>query len=93
MTPILNQDIKNKEAGVIARISRNGLDKISSKKALDKSLENGFTKEEHFRVGADIKALFETVRLRKTHVDYKGRSGVEAIHRYFTEININNKKA
>ncbi|WP_233702832.1 LPD3 domain-containing protein [Helicobacter felis] len=91
--PILNQDIMNKETGIIARISRNGLDKISSKKALDKSLENGFTKEEHFKVGADIKALFENARLGEMHADYKERSGVEAIHRYFTQININNKKA
>ncbi|MFC3848393.1 hypothetical protein ACFOPX_07710 [Helicobacter baculiformis] len=44
-------------------------------------------------MGADIKALFENARLGETHQDYKGRSGVEAIHRYFTEISINNKKS
>ncbi|CCB80476.1 FIG00470761: hypothetical protein [Helicobacter bizzozeronii CIII-1] len=93
LMPILNQDIKNKETGVIARISGTGLNKISSEKALNKSLENGFTKEEHFKVGADIKALFENARLGKTHEDYKGRADIKAVHRYFTEININGKKA
>ncbi|WP_121022880.1 LPD3 domain-containing protein, partial [Helicobacter vulpis] len=93
LVPILNQDIKNKETGVVARISRKGLDKISSTKALNKSLANGFTKEEHFRVGANIKALFENARLRQTHEDYKGRRDIKAVHRYFVGININGKKA
>ncbi|WP_104638559.1 LPD3 domain-containing protein, partial [Helicobacter bizzozeronii] len=93
LLPILNQDIMNKQTGVIARISTNGVKKISSDKALNKSLENGFTKEEHFKVGADIKTLFENARLGETHPDYKERSGIKAVHRYFTEISINGKKA
>ncbi len=44
-------------------------------------------------MGADIKALFENARLGETHEDYKERSGVKAIHRYFADININDKKA
>ncbi|WP_459177951.1 PBECR3 domain-containing polyvalent protein, partial [Helicobacter bizzozeronii] len=47
LSPILNQDIKNKETGVIARLSSTGLNKISSSKALEKSIANGFSKEEH----------------------------------------------
>uniref|UniRef100_UPI000CEE3F6B LPD3 domain-containing protein n=1 Tax=Helicobacter bizzozeronii TaxID=56877 RepID=UPI000CEE3F6B len=90
---ILNQDIMNKETGVVARISTNGLTKISSTKALKKSLANGFTQEEHFKVGADIKALFENARLGETHPDYKESPGIKAVHRYFTEININGKRA
>ncbi|TSA79050.1 hypothetical protein FNE76_08060, partial [Helicobacter mehlei] len=93
LVPILNQDIKNKETGVVARISGTGLNKISSEKALNKSLENGFTKEEHFKVGADIKALFENARLGETYADKKGSADIKAMHRYFAEININGKKA
>ncbi|WP_104740912.1 hypothetical protein, partial [Helicobacter bizzozeronii] len=93
LSPILNQGITNKQTGAVAIISRKGLDKISSTKALNKSLANGFTKEEHFKVGADIKALFERARLRQTHEDYKGRADIKAVHRYSTEINVNGKKA
>ncbi|WP_235852427.1 hypothetical protein [Helicobacter mehlei] len=93
LAPILNQDITNKETGVVARISRKGLDKISSTKALGKSIENGFSKEEHFKVGQDVKTLFENATLRETHGDYKKRTDIKAIHRYFTNIKINGKGA
>ncbi|WP_233707286.1 LPD3 domain-containing protein, partial [Helicobacter bizzozeronii] len=93
LVPILNKDIMNKETGVVARISTNGITKISSTKALKKSLINGFTQEEHFKVGADIKTLFENARLGETHPDYKESPGIKAVHRYFTEININGKRA
>lgn len=45
LKPILNKDIINKNDGRIARISGVGIDKISSDKALNKSLLNGFTQE------------------------------------------------
>nr|WP_162982944.1 hypothetical protein [Helicobacter sp. L8] len=93
LNPILNQDITNKKTGVIARISSTGLNKISSSKALEKSIANGFSKEEHFKVGADIKALFENATLKETYADKKASPSIRAMHRYFARLNINGKPA
>ncbi|WP_199764542.1 putative barnase/colicin E5 family endoribonuclease [Helicobacter bizzozeronii] len=93
LSPILNQDIKNKETGVIARLSSTGLNKISSSKALEKSIANGFSKEEHFKVGAGIKSLFENATLKETYADKKASPDIKAMHRYFTRLNVNGKPA
>ncbi|WP_210630274.1 hypothetical protein, partial [Helicobacter bizzozeronii] len=93
LSPILNQDIKNKETGVIARLSSTGLNKISSSKALEKSIANGFSKEEHFKVGAGIKSLFEHATLKETYADKKASPDIKAMHRYFTRLNVNGKPA
>ena len=58
LNPYLNKEIVNKETGIIAQISTTGLSKISSKKAVDKSIANGFTRDEHFKVAQDLKTLF-----------------------------------
>ena len=90
---ILNKDITNKETGMVARISRTGVNKISSQKALNKSLNNGYTKEEHYKAGEHIKELFEKGSLREKHKDYKDRAEIQAVYRFVTPITINNKQA
>uniref|UniRef100_UPI001F0720AF LPD3 domain-containing protein n=1 Tax=Helicobacter suis TaxID=104628 RepID=UPI001F0720AF len=93
LNPILNQDIKNAQTGIIARISSTGLNKISSSKALSKSLANGFTKEEHFKVAMDIKRLFENAILKERYKDKNNSPDIKATHRYLTLLKINDKEA
>nr|WP_163535401.1 hypothetical protein [Helicobacter suis] len=93
LNPILNRDIRNTQTGIIARISSTGLNKISSSKALSKSLANGFTKEEHFKVATDVKRLFENAIPKESYKDKNNSPDIKAIHRYLTLLKINGKEA
>ncbi|RAX55969.1 hypothetical protein CCZ01_09850, partial [Helicobacter monodelphidis] len=93
ITPILNTDITNKETGIIARISSNESKKMISKKAIDKTLTNGFSKEEHFKVAENIKYLFVESKLREKHPDEKGRKEVANILRFEKEVELDGNKA
>lgn len=75
----------------MARVSSNGLNKIKSQKAIDKSLNNGFSKEEHIEAGKHLKELFENANLKSIDSDYRQRLDIKAIHRYVAKIDINDK--
>ncbi|WP_459178053.1 LPD3 domain-containing protein, partial [Helicobacter bilis] len=93
LMPYLNKEIVNKETGIIAQISTTGLSKISSKKAVDKSIANGFTRDEHFKVAQDLKSLFENSKLKESHADTKARDEIQAVHRFTKSLQINGSQA
>ena len=53
-------------------------------KQYKKSVENGFTPQEHFKAVQDIENLYQGAILRETHKDFKGESDNVLIHRYNT---------
>lgn len=89
---ILNQKITNKNDGRVAQLSVNGRDKILSGEALKKSINNGFSKEEHFKASKHIKDLYENSILQKSHQDTKSKD-IKQTHRYLADTRINNKEA
>ena len=91
LTSILNQDITNKETGIVARVSTMGINKMSSSKAVHKSIANGYTKEEYFTAGEHIKELFENAILKSTNEDKNKSKDIKAIHRFNSEFSINGK--
>lgn len=93
LNPIKDKDITNKETGIKARISSVGINKISSQKALNKSLNNGYTKEEHYKAGEHIKELFENANLKEMQDDYKKRKQITNVYKFIIPISINNKEA
>ncbi len=93
LSPYLNKEIVNKATGITAQISTTGLNKIASKKAIDKSVANGFSRDEHFKVAQDLKKLFENATKKESYADKKQSNDVMAMHRFFAEIIINNKQA
>ena len=88
---LINKDITNKNTNITAQISSTGIGKISSKKAVDKSIPNGYTKEEHFTAGEHIKELFENAILKSTNEDKNKSKDIKAIHRFNSEFSINGK--
>lgn len=88
---LINQEFINKETGLKATIKQDDIDKISSKKAITKSRDNGFTKEEHFEVAKDIAPLYENATLKETHLDSKKRPNVANVHRFTIDIEVNGK--
>ncbi|WP_194145617.1 hypothetical protein, partial [Helicobacter apodemus] len=93
LSPYINKEITNKETGLSGTISIKEINKISSSKAVDKSIYNGFSRDEHFKVSENLKELFENAHLKQTHTDYKERPNIQAVHRFNTPLSINDKEA
>ena len=89
---IINQEFVNKETGLKATIKQNDIDKISSKKTITKSWNNGFTKEEHFEVAKDIAPLYENSKLKAIHSDSKKRPNINNVYRFNIDIEVNGKE-
>ncbi|EOD6370025.1 hypothetical protein ACJ1IE_000246 [Campylobacter jejuni] len=88
---ILNKDIENSQTKIKARVSTTGLNKMTSDKAIQKSINNGFTLEEHFKAVNNIEGLFKNAKFIMSEADKKGSKDVKAIHRYVA--NLNNSQA
>ncbi|MGQ2892793.1 hypothetical protein HLX34_000010 (plasmid) [Campylobacter coli] len=84
---ILNKDIENSQTKIKARVSTTGLNKMTSDKAIQKSINNGFTLEEHFKAVNNIEGLFKNAKFIMSEAD----KDVKAIHRYVA--NLNNSQA
>lgn len=93
LKPYLNKELVNKATGISAQISSTGINKIASKVAVDKSIANGFTRDEHFKVAGDLKNLFENATKKTSYTDKKHSKDILSMHRFFTQITINNKQA
>ena len=88
---IAKKDIQNKQTGIIARMTREEVKKSISKKAVDKSIEHGYTKEEHFEVLNDIENLFIESKFDYKEPDNKGRD--MEVYRFLTDTIVNGKMA
>ena len=88
---ILNKDIENSQTKIKARVSTTGLNKMTSDKAIQKSINNGFTLEEHFKAVNNIESLFKNARFITSQTDIKASKDIKAIHRYVA--NLNNSQA
>lgn len=93
LSPYLNVEIINKQTGLKGVITSKEVNKISSKKAVDKSLANGFSRDEHFKASQHLKNLFENATFKDTHSDYKQNLNIKAVHRFQTELKMNEKQA
>lgn len=78
---IKNIDITHK-SGIVARLSSTGIDKMLSDKAIQKSLDNGFTKEQHFNAVANIENLFKNSDFLRTEAPKNQSADIVGIHRY-----------
>ncbi|EQB0813906.1 hypothetical protein ACYA4W_001723, partial [Campylobacter upsaliensis] len=84
LKPLFNQEITTKD-GFKGVFNLKSLSKMTSDKAIQKSVNNGFSKEEHLRAVLDIERLFKNANLAKTYNDEKGGKNV-LIHRFNSEF-------
>jgi hypothetical protein len=68
--------------GEEARLSKNSIGKLMSDPAIKKSVDNGFTKEQHFAAVYDIDNLFKNSVKILAHPDKSGDPNVKAMHRF-----------
>lgn len=93
LEPYKSTPITNKETGLQGVVTDTERNKISSKKAVDKSIANGFTRDEHFTAAQDLKNLFENATKAQSHNDYKQRENIAQVHRFVKDLYINDKQA
>ena len=68
---ILKTDLPNDATGINASISSEGLNKMMSGPAIKKSIDNGFTPQEHFEAVGNVVALFKKSKLIAVRPDKK----------------------
>lgn len=76
----------NEELGIIAKVSSSGRDKIISNVAVQKSISNGFTKEQHNEIASKIGKLFKYGILISIHKDKNNSADVIAVKRFAPPI-------
>ncbi|STO96242.1 PBECR2 nuclease fold domain-containing protein [Helicobacter canis] len=91
------QSIKNKDlphkSGIIARLSSTGIDKMLSDKAIQKSLDNGFSKEQHLSAVADIERLFKNSDFSHTEPPKNHSADIVGVHRYINAQDLQEQNA
>lgn len=89
LTPILNKDITNISSGITAQVSKTSIKKMGSDKAINKSIENGFSLQEHFKASADIENLYKKATKRATTKDLKNGDPAIQMHTFISQVNDN----
>ena len=89
---IKNIDITHK-SGIVARLSSTGIDKMLSDKAIQKSLDNGFSQEQHFSAVADIERLFKNSDFSHTEAPKNQSADIVGIHRYINSQDLQAQNA
>ena len=84
LKPIFNQTMTSSD-GVQAYMSLKSLSKMTSPQAIQKSIDNGFSREEHLKAVLDIQRLFENAKLQATEPHKSGEKNA-IIHRLNSEL-------
>ena len=83
----------NRETGIVARLSSSAKGKLVSNKATGRSKANGFTREQHNVLAANVDALFVAARLVESRPDRMGDANVLSIKRFSQEVFFGTRKA
>ena len=84
LKPIFNQTMTSSD-GVQAYMSLKSLSKMTSPQAIQKSIDNGFSREEHLKAVLDIQRLFENAKLQATEPHKSGEKNA-IIHRLNSKL-------
>ena len=80
--------LQNANDGDKARLNGKSIKKMTSGTAIRKSVENGFTKEQHFAAVSDIDTLYRNAVKVLSHPDKYGNPEV-VIHRFAAPLHVN----
>ncbi|MDR1196374.1 MAG: hypothetical protein LBL00_07860 [Endomicrobium sp.] len=83
---IAGKEIINKETGQKAQVNTEQRDKLVSDAAIKKSVDNGFTKEQHLEAASKIDKLFENAVLLKEGEDKEGDKNIKSIKRFVAPV-------
>jgi len=88
----MGKDLPNDATGITASISSEGLNKMMSGKALEKSINNGFTPQEHFETVRNVVALFKKSKLIAVCPDTKHNDKNVTLKRFVAQNTLKNGK-
>jgi len=74
--------LENDNDGGEARLSKSSIGKLMANTTVRKSLDNGFTREQHYAAVSDVDNLFRKSVKVISHADKYGDPNVKAIHRF-----------
>jgi len=69
-------DYKNRSTGEVAKLTKNSIEKLTSAKAVWKSINNGFTAGQHMEIVGRVTALYSKASFIKQEEDFYGRKDV-----------------
>lgn len=82
-----NKDYTNKATGIKARFGITGINKMLSNTAINKSIKNGYSRDEHLDAVEDVVSLYENAQLVSTEEDTKNKAdNVLSIKRFIAEV-------
>ena len=93
LSSLAGQDLPNLIEGVTAQVNANQKRKMASKVAGDKSMENGFSREEHRGVAAQIANDWKWAAEARRTGDEKNNMPDVGIRRYVSALELNEKDA
>lgn len=76
LTNVKGKDLPNDATGIKAKLSSEGINKMTSGPAIKKSIDNGFSGDQHFEAVKRIVDLYKEAKLIKTHPDKNGDKNV-----------------
>ena len=83
---LINKPITNQNDGRVAQISRKNIAKMTSDKAVTKSVANGFEPAEHFKAVQEVDKLYQNAVFKQSEKDPKNNDPALIIHRYNAEL-------
>ena len=90
-TKLKGKVVTNLQNGMEASISSDGISKMISVKAVDKSLKNGYTKEDHFASVENVLKLYKISKLTQSETPLNKSVDVVAYHKFIADFRINQK--
>ncbi len=93
LAKLKGKDYTNKATGITARLSSNGAGKLVSNAATAKSQKNGFTKEQHNSLAANIDSLFENAVLLEERPGKNGDVNIRSIKRFACPVKFGESEA
>ncbi|WP_086253656.1 PBECR2 nuclease fold domain-containing protein [Campylobacter sp. P091] len=91
LNKLIGIDITNKNDGRIAQVSKTNISKMISDKAIQKSLNNGFSAKEHFEAVESVEELYKNAIYKSSSDDIKNGDKALKIHRYEADFKDNAK--
>ena len=79
LLPLVGKPIKNKSTGIVALINIKQINEMLSNRAVNKSINNGFSQEQHLEATGNIKKLYEDANLTLTRPDEKKTPGSQGL--------------
>ena len=86
LEPLINKPITNQNDGRVAQISRKNIAKMTSDKAVAKSVSNGFEPAEHFKAVQEVDKLYQGSVFKQSEKDPKNNDPALIIHRYNADL-------